>query len=690
MASGTIYLNKSSSTSGGSWLEGRIVWSSTSNKSANTSDVTLTLQIRKNANITLTQGTGGTWKYSLLIDGKYGISNDSIYKTGVLTSWVTIATKTIFGFVHHSDGKRSIEISGSCSGPSGTSLSGKTTSGSKTVSLDTIPRASSITSAANVTIGNYCSVKWTPKSSSFTYKLKFSCGEVTHTVGDIDPITPNKTSEHTYSGYKFDLNKWAAAMPKSYSAKCTVTLYTYSGTTQIGSASSSFTLYLPSSVKPTISNFSATPQDAYNGFYVQGKSKCKLSATLASGTGSSVKSWSITGCGISKSGSAATLSETTDILYSAGKQIYTVKVTDGRTSVSQTKEIDVYPYAAPTIKINNVQRAGTNAIITYTATYSSINGNNRLGDLKVYRKLTNNYSWGEPVVTLENAATSGEIQVGDCASDQSYDFKVTIADTAYGSIGTSLVATISTDFRLINVDIVDNKIAFGKLAEIPGLFDCNLQVALSNTQPTIVSGSIWPHSERDGELNLGNSRFRWNQLYATNTTISTSDRNAKEDIKTMSDLQERLFDKLKPVTFKFKDGTSGRTHYGYISQDVENAMSELGMSGTDFAGFCKDEKVDEDGNVVLDENGNAIHVYSLRYSEFIALNTYMIQKLKIENAQLDEKNIQLENNVQELMNKVEALYSKVQALEDQSQDTSTICEDVDLTIIDSEDILTEQ
>ena len=92
---------------------------------------------------------------------------------------------------------------------------------------------------------------------------------------------------------------------------------------------------------------------------------------------------------------------------------------------------------------------------------------------------------------------------------------------------------------------------------------------------------------------------------------------------------------LQPVSFLFKDGDSGRTHVGFISQDVESAMEKCGLTDLDFAGFCKDEKVriimDEDGNEteepVLDENGDITYIYSLRYEEFIALNTFAIQKL---------------------------------------------------------------
>lgn len=139
----------------------------------------------------------------------------------------------------------------------------------------------------------------------------------------------------------------------------------------------------------------------------------------------------------------------------------------------------------------------------------------------------------------------------------------------------------------------------------------------------------------DGVINLGIGSYRLKQIYAVNSTISTSDRNYKKDISQLSDKYLEFFLLLQPVSFLFKDGDSGRTHVGFISQDVESAMEKCGLTDLDFAGFCKDEKVriimDEDGNEteepVLDENGDITYIYSLRYEEFIALNTFAIQKL---------------------------------------------------------------
>ena len=143
----------------------------------------------------------------------------------------------------------------------------------------------------------------------------------------------------------------------------------------------------------------------------------------------------------------------------------------------------------------------------------------------------------------------------------------------------------------------------------------------------------------DNVLSLGAPSTRWSKVYAATATISTSDRNMKKNIHKLTDIHKKLFMKLIPVSYLFKDGESGRTHIGFIAQDVEDAMRELNMSPLDFAGFCKDVKMKErltvnaDGDKIieeipiLDDGGNEEYIYSLRYEEFIALNTAMIQDL---------------------------------------------------------------
>lgn len=153
-------------------------------------------------------------------------------------------------------------------------------------------------------------------------------------------------------------------------------------------------------------------------------------------------------------------------------------------------------------------------------------------------------------------------------------------------------------------------------------------------------------------LGASGTTHRWKQVYATATAISTSDRNQKHSIQELSDKYEQLFLKLLPVSFLYNNGESGRTHIGFISQDVETAMNEVGLTNLDFAGFCRDIDtktiIDENKKEIdvkqYDEDGNPIYIYSLRYEEFIALNTHMIQKLYNKVDGLESRLASLENN----------------------------------------------
>lgn len=84
---------------------------------------------------------------------------------------------------------------------------------------------------------------------------------------------------------------------------------------------------------------------------------------------------------------------------------------------------------------------------------------------------------------------------------------------------------------------------------------------------------------------------------------------------------EAFFLALKPSTFKYNKGTSGRTHFGFIAQDVEQAMLDVGLTSSQLAALVKDPVLE------ILEDGLTDYRYSIRYGELIALNTHMIQKL---------------------------------------------------------------
>ena len=121
--------------------------------------------------------------------------------------------------------------------------------------------------------------------------------------------------------------------------------------------------------------------------------------------------------------------------------------------------------------------------------------------------------------------------------------------------------------------------------------------------------------------------------YSVRSISVTSDATKKTDIAYESEIFEKMYDALTPRTFKFKDGTSGRTHHGFIAQEVKEALDKNGISTQDFAGL------------VINETGNGTIAWFLTYEEFISLNTWQIQKLKPRVATLEEKVETLETKV---------------------------------------------
>ena len=187
---------------------------------------------------------------------------------------------------------------------------------------------------------------------------------------------------------------------------------------------------------------------------------------------------------------------------------------------------------------------------------------------------------------------------------------------------------------------------------------------VNNSDIGVVLGSGAFRDAGDGNINLGASNHRFATVYAVTGTINTSDKNTKNTIVDVDPEQaEKLIMGLKPSTFKFNDGTSGRTHWGLISQDIEELLPQIGMSDLDFAGFIKSPKTEEyyediSETVTDEETGEektvtrkelktrtteGKYVYALRYSEFIAPLISVVQKQQNQIQDLEQRLSALED-----------------------------------------------
>ena len=96
-------------------------------------------------------------------------------------------------------------------------------------------------------------------------------------------------------------------------------------------------------------------------------------------------------------------------------------------------------------------------------------------------------------------------------------------------------------------------------------------------------------------------------------------------IPVISDNYDKLFDLLKPVRYKYIDGASDRYHTGFIAQEVVKALEQSNLTTKDFAAVMLT-------NDIVDGEK-----WRLRRDEFVALNTWQIQKLKARVAELEKK-----------------------------------------------------
>jgi hypothetical protein len=99
-------------------------------------------------------------------------------------------------------------------------------------------------------------------------------------------------------------------------------------------------------------------------------------------------------------------------------------------------------------------------------------------------------------------------------------------------------------------------------------------------------------SASDNLVDLGHSSNRWDDVYATNGTIQTSDRNEKQDIEAISEAEQRVAVACKGLMRKFRwqdavaeKGDDARIHFGIIAQDLQDAFAAEGLDAGKYAMF---------------------------------------------------------------------------------------------------------
>ena len=107
----------------------------------------------------------------------------------------------------------------------------------------------------------------------------------------------------------------------------------------------------------------------------------------------------------------------------------------------------------------------------------------------------------------------------------------------------------------------------------------------------------------DNSVDVGAASYRFDDIYATNATIQTSDANEKQQIASLIDAEitaakaiSKLFKTFKWNSSVAENGDNARTHTGVVAQQIETAMTDAGLNAGNYAFFVSSTWEDEDGN----------------------------------------------------------------------------------------------
>lgn len=143
--------------------------------------------------------------------------------------------------------------------------------------------------------------------------------------------------------------------------------------------------------------------------------------------------------------------------------------------------------------------------------------------------------------------------------------------------------------------------------------------------------------EIDNQVDIGSASNRYDDIFATNGTIQTSDANEKQQIAPLTDAEitaakaiSALFKTYKWNSAVDEKGDAARTHTGVVAQDVQQAMTDAGLDAGDYAFFISSTWWETQTEVpaveavaeVLDDDGNVITEAVEAQEAYIRTDTY--------------------------------------------------------------------
>jgi hypothetical protein len=309
---------------------------------------------------------------------------------------------------------------------------------SGTVTLTTIPRATTPNWSGNFTTNSATSINLPRASTSFTHDVTFSFGSASGT------IATGATTSTSWTPNRSLLTN----IPNSTSGIGTITTVTKSGSTVIGTVNSPFTLVADGGVIPTISSITWTDDNgtvATNiGAYVQNVSRIRGAASSSGVFGSTINNESITV-------GSTTVAENVPVLVTASGTVNgSATATDTRGRVgSLTSNLSVLAYTTPTINSFQVRRATSGGTPSDTGTYLRMDLNAVVSSLLVSSVQKNNMTIQVRTRPTNGAWTNRNTITGTLPSSAllTYNTNVLITGGAAFAIASSYEAEITVSDR---------------------------------------------------------------------------------------------------------------------------------------------------------------------------------------------------------------------------------------------------
>lgn len=417
----------------------------------NTSRVYWWVGIRSNTQYHNHQGLSEHYKVvvngSTVHDASHTVSCGSGQTVGIADGYTTVS--------HNADGSKSISVSASFSCDNTSYYAPRTGSCSGSLTLTTIPRASSISiDSPSIECGNTININGSSASKNFTHKIYATWNGKTSELVTIASGTTTSSFSYTIP------TSWEKDLPNSTSGIATFTLETFSGSNSVGSKSVNATIKVRSGVVPSIGTVSISDTNSICtgiGQYVQSQSRLKFSIATSGSQGSTVTSVSTKFEGQTYNSS----SFTTGTVQGSGTLSYVITVTDSRgRTASKSGSVTVSAYSSPSLTNVTARRAnssytvdeasGTYALLHFKVGFTSLTGNNATSFYIQYRA-SGASSWTKINSWDNNYSLEQDYKAGNLftSATSSYEVAFGVKDSFMSDYSWKVV-TVTPTYTLIN------------------------------------------------------------------------------------------------------------------------------------------------------------------------------------------------------------------------------------------------